>query len=264
MTRLVDYDVIAPRYDARFSEHDHSGIEQTLTDLVTPRTDVLDVGCGTGRWLRHVVGLGARAVGLDASRGMLARARAQSAESVLVQGLATRLPFAMRSFDTLYAVNVLHHVQDVRAFLSEAFRVLRPGGRILSIGLDPARGEDEWYVYDFFPGTRERDAARYARTEDLRELMLDLGFVDAETFVAQQWDEEIEARTFIGRGGASQTMCSQLALLTSAEHEAGLRRIQSEVSAARSRREPFMLTGRLKLFATCASVPGAEQSGSLR
>jgi hypothetical protein len=37
------------------------------------------------------------------------------------------------------------------SFLDEARRVLRSGGRLMTIGLDPHLGIDRWYIYDYFP-----------------------------------------------------------------------------------------------------------------
>jgi len=54
----------------------------------------------------------------------------------------------------VYSINALHHFDDRSAHFAEARRVLRPGGGILTIGLDPHTGKDRWFIYDFlFPGT---------------------------------------------------------------------------------------------------------------
>ena len=87
---------------------------------------VLDLGCGKGRFARHLAGLGSDVVGVDLSPAMLGAAvgldRAKAS--------ARRLPFADGTFDAVVAVEVLEHVGDVRPVLREARRVLRPGGRL--------------------------------------------------------------------------------------------------------------------------------------
>jgi ubiquinone/menaquinone biosynthesis C-methylase UbiE len=45
--------------------------------------------------------------------------------------------------------------------VDEVRRVLRPGGRLMSIGLDPHEKRDRWFVYDFFPETLELDLNRF-------------------------------------------------------------------------------------------------------
>src|SRR5271169_987204 len=65
---------------------------------------VLDVGCGTGRWLRRYSERGLRPVGVDATEGMLQRAAASGLKCPLVVGLAQSLPFADGAFDLVSAV----------------------------------------------------------------------------------------------------------------------------------------------------------------
>jgi SAM-dependent methyltransferase len=95
-------------------------------------TDALEVGCGTGLFLRATADAGAQVTGLDVSPDLLAIARQRTAglQNVrLVSGDAEHLPFADASFDAVYGSSVLHHV-DLARTLSEVFRVLRPGGRV--------------------------------------------------------------------------------------------------------------------------------------
>jgi ubiquinone/menaquinone biosynthesis C-methylase UbiE len=99
-----DYDTIASTYDRRYLENDYSGIEKALIAFVGQNpARVLEVGCGTGHWLRLLSEEGIRVAGLDASIGMLARAQAQTPRTALVHGLAQHLPWATESFDLFFA-----------------------------------------------------------------------------------------------------------------------------------------------------------------
>lgn len=98
-----------------------------------PGCRALEYGCGTGVFLQRVAGSGARLTGLDLSPDLLARARARLVchDNVrLARGNAESLPFPDATFDTVYGCSVLHHLELAPA-LGEAWRVLRPGGRLV-------------------------------------------------------------------------------------------------------------------------------------
>jgi arsenite methyltransferase len=100
-------------------------------------TVVLDVGCGAGTDLllaaRHV-GPAGRAIGVDMTESMRARASAGAAECGLAHvevrdSDATRLPVADSSVDVVISNGVLNLVPDKFRAIGEIARVLRPGGR---------------------------------------------------------------------------------------------------------------------------------------
>lgn len=108
-------------YDERFGiVHDEASarkaqqeVEELLGETLPPAAVVLDVGCGTG-WF--AAGLGrarpdVTVVGLDLSAGMLGKAT-EAGATRLVQGDATRLPFADSSIDVVVGRGVLHHLPD--------------------------------------------------------------------------------------------------------------------------------------------------------
>ena len=90
---------------------------------------VLDLGCGDGR-LTAELGA-ARVTGADVSEVALARARRRlpGAELALLRP-DEPLPFEDSSFDLVLCAETLEHVRDVQLLLSEARRVLRPGGML--------------------------------------------------------------------------------------------------------------------------------------
>lgn len=92
---------------------------------------LLDLGCGKGRFATALERMGAKVVGLDRSRGMLACSSLE--DRVLASAL--RLPFPDNGFDAVYAVEVLQHLPPGRleTCIREAARTLRPGGRFIVV-----------------------------------------------------------------------------------------------------------------------------------
>jgi demethylmenaquinone methyltransferase/2-methoxy-6-polyprenyl-1,4-benzoquinol methylase len=88
---------------------------------------VLDLAAGTGDLCRDLGAAGHRPVGVDLSFGMLAHART---DAPLVQADALRLPFPDASVDGVVSGFALRNFVDLAAFLGEAARVVRVGGRI--------------------------------------------------------------------------------------------------------------------------------------
>jgi MPBQ/MSBQ methyltransferase len=72
-------------------------------------------------------------VGLDASKEQVQRAQSLAARDsgiCFVQGRADAMPFATARFSAVYSVEAAQHFPSLSPFLEEAFRVLKPGGRI--------------------------------------------------------------------------------------------------------------------------------------
>ncbi|THG31697.1 class I SAM-dependent methyltransferase [Naasia lichenicola] len=91
---------------------------------------VLDVGCGSGEFLRFAASLGARVSGVDPAVGMLELARRAAPDADLSAAGWESLPFDDGSIDVVVAINALQFADDLDAALAEVERVLRPGGRI--------------------------------------------------------------------------------------------------------------------------------------
>ena len=103
--------------------------------------EVLDLGCGTGRHTVWMAAAGARVTAVDFSEGMLAKARVKpGSETVrfVVHNLHAPLPFPDASFDLAVSGLVLEHLRELSAVFREAYRVLRPNGRVVVSAMHPA------------------------------------------------------------------------------------------------------------------------------
>jgi len=106
---------------------------------INPGESVLDIGCGTGvdsLVAAHLVGPTGKVVGLDLTAEMINRARMHLSQvglaNVVFQvGEAESLPFEDNEFEVIISNGVLNLVVDKVKALSEVFRVLKPGGRLL-------------------------------------------------------------------------------------------------------------------------------------
>jgi SAM-dependent methyltransferase len=254
MTQRVDYDHVAAVYESRYQRNTYTGVEQALDAFVegslAARLRVLEIGSGTGHWVRRLRQSQLIAFGLDPAAGMLEIAR-DSLPGCLIRARAEALPCISASCDRLFCVNALHHVSDPAGFFVEARRVLRSGGGLLTAGLDPHNGQDQWWVYDYFPEALTQDRKRYLPTGRIRELMETAGFSRCETRMIQHLPREMTVSEARSAGFLARTSTSQLMVITDAEYEAGLRRIDAAETTGEASK---ILRSDLRLYATIGWV----------
>ena len=131
--------------------------------------DLLDIGTGGGRMLRLLGDEADRAVGIDISRDMLMLARTNLHDAgldhlMVRHGNMYQLRFEDGSFDTVTIDQVLFQAEEPGQVLSEASRVMRPGGRLLLVEFltDRNRGLFERGAEDVTVIDEERLARWYA------------------------------------------------------------------------------------------------------
>jgi len=132
MKRVEPFEEHAKEYDVWFDENELvylSELEAVRSMLPVDGTGI-EIGVGTGRFAAP---LGIK-LGLEPSKSMASLARQRGIE--VVEGEAEALPFEDGSFDFVLMVTVICFLNDVGKALSEAYRVLKPGGCIVIAFID--------------------------------------------------------------------------------------------------------------------------------
>jgi ubiquinone/menaquinone biosynthesis C-methylase UbiE len=226
--RAPDFGPLAESYD-RLRPTDANWRE--LFDLLVAEGDlagrrVLDVGCGTGQVARALTDLGARVWGIDPSAEMLARARATAPRAAFKEGRGEALPFKDRWFERGVFRLVLHLVDRSRA-LSEARRVLVPGGRVVAATFAPEHFEWYW-LNELFPAVLEIDRRRFPAPAELTRELEEAGFGGIRSRALRQQGR-------IAREEALERIrgrfISTLRLLDGDDYAAGLERAERELPA---------------------------------
>lgn len=135
------FDNVAQEYDSWYKtaigELVHELELEIILELLNPNPGqkVLDFGCGTGHYSIELARKGLEVTGLDLSEEMLSYARYKSSQMGIdinwVVGDAQNLDFADNSFDAAVSVTALEFFPDPSRALREAYRVLKPGGRMV-------------------------------------------------------------------------------------------------------------------------------------
>jgi SAM-dependent methyltransferase len=102
---------------------------------------ILDGGCGTGEWTVHLARLGYEAVGLDLSRETVAALARLFPEAAFAVRDIRETGFDDASFDAYFSWGVFEHFEEgMGRCVAEAYRILKPGGRLLvSVPFDNLR-----------------------------------------------------------------------------------------------------------------------------
>ena len=163
--------------------------------------DVLDVGCGTGRWLWKLETLGpASLTGIDYSVAMLERARKKvRATTKLHKGDCLNLPGENNSRTFVLASFVLSYLADLHAFARECARIIRTGGWLLVSDMHPATAAERNWKRSFPINDTNIEIAAYSRSlHEIISTFRQYGF-DVETRVEPSFGVP-ERRTFESAG----------------------------------------------------------------
>jgi ubiquinone/menaquinone biosynthesis C-methylase UbiE len=122
---------VAEDYPATFAQATQGFVDPLLDAVAAmPGGRLLDLACGPGIVTAAAANRGADASGVDFSPAMLSVARAANPNLQFHEGDAEAMPLPDAAFDAVVSNFGIHHVPRPERALAEAFRVLRPGGRL--------------------------------------------------------------------------------------------------------------------------------------
>ena len=172
MPKTIPFETHHRRYDDWFVRH----VAAYHSELLAVRALLpwhgmgLSIGVGTGRFAAP---LGVQ-VGIDPAHEVLDYAANRGISTV--QAIAEALPFSHSRFDYALSVTTICFVDDVNAMLSEAYRVLKPGGELVIGFIDRNSDLGQHYLAHQAENVFYRDAAFYSANE-VEQLLLDTGFM---------------------------------------------------------------------------------------
>jgi SAM-dependent methyltransferase len=155
---------------------------------ITPTDVVLEIGCGAARVGVHLAGRCGQWIGSDVSRNMLAHAKqalagAPNARLALLDGTGLT-GIADASVDVVYSSTVFMHIDewDRYRYCREAYRVLKPGGRVY-VDNHSLLSPQGWAVFEQLsllpPLERPPHISKASTPQELEAYITHAGFVDA-------------------------------------------------------------------------------------
>jgi len=173
MPKTEPFEIYHHRYDDWFVRH----VTAYQSELLAVRAMLpwhglgLAIGVGTGRFASP---LGVQ-VGIDPAREVLNYAANRGISTV--QAIAEALPFSDNSFDYALSVTTICFVDDATAMLSEAYRVLKPGGQLVIGFIDRTSKLGQQYLAHQAENVFYRDATFFS-ANDVEQLLINTGFIE--------------------------------------------------------------------------------------
>jgi ubiquinone/menaquinone biosynthesis C-methylase UbiE len=226
----TDYGKIANTYNKRYKSNSLSNIEIELIRIISENNykNILEAGCGTGRWINSLDQKKLTVFGLDFSFDMLKISKHDKTKLSILNADADFIPFKDDFFDLIFCVNAIHHFPDKKKFIEESKRILANNGMLAVFGVDPYIDKD-WYVYKYFDGVYDNDLKRFPSKERFKNLVSQNGFErvkikTVEKVSGKRVGQDIFNDPFLDKHGNSQ-----LANLTEDEYQKGIEKIKTQI-----------------------------------
>jgi SAM-dependent methyltransferase len=189
------YDTLAREYAKRiYGELKDKPFDRGVLDRFAGRVNssgpVCDLGCGPAHVARYLRDRGLSVFGLDISSGMLAEARRLNPDLPFVQGNMSLMGIKSETLGGIAAFYSIIHIErdKVRGALSEMWRVLRRGGRLVlafHLGIEVLRPAELWgHTVDFW--------ATLFTTPEMLDYVKRAGFQVEESSERDPYPEDVE------------------------------------------------------------------------
>lgn len=239
---MIDYDEIASNYSKHRDIH-----PKVLEDLVSSGnigkdSNVLEVGCGTGNYIIAINrAVGASSYGVDPSKKMLKKAKERTEKVVFKEGKGENLDFE-NSFDLIFSVDVIHHMDSPSQYFEETYEALKKDGKICTVT------DSEWIIRnrmplsEYFPETIEADLGRYPKIDELKTQMARAGFTEIRGSIVEYSKEITDLKAY------RKKTFSVLYLITDKAHKKGINSMEEDLREGPIRRisRYFLLWGTKK------------------
>ncbi|MEU4288284.1 methyltransferase domain-containing protein [Kribbella sp. NPDC026596] len=183
----------------------------------------VDVACGAGHAVAELAAKGLKVTGVDTDPEAIDAARGRAPGAMFHVARSDDLPLEDESVDGYRAVRLFHLLEDAGPTVAEAWRVLRPGGRIVLGGQDYGfllvDSADQDLTDVILLGLESRSVSpRAARS--LRDVLLDTGFRDVEVVV--HTEVVTDHRLMAGQLEGAAAAAVEKALITQEDADAWL------------------------------------------
>lgn len=181
----------ARTYAGRAVDPDWQAAMRGIVDPAGRR--VADIGCGGGLYSLAWAGMGAAEVaGVDFSAAMVGTARRAAAGAPRIavrQGTAEATGLPDEAFDIVFQRALIHHLDDPSPAFAEAWRILRPGGRLVvqdrtlqDVAVPGSAEHIRGWLFEIFPRLLGIEAARRPEGGAVLAAMAAAGFGDGRSF----------------------------------------------------------------------------------
>ena len=149
---------------------------------LTKRSRVLDVACGPGIVVEALAPGAGEVIGCDITPEMLEKARERCTKAGLdntrfTPGRAEALPFPEAAFDVVVSRSAVHHFPDPPAAFREMARVVKPGGRVITVDVQSSESSEDAALHNALEILRDPSHIRMLPKSQLHRALADAGLV---------------------------------------------------------------------------------------
>lgn len=125
---------VAKEYDAYYQTETGKKVNEIEESIISgllkkiPRSEMLELGCGTGHWTNFFTNKGFNVTAMDISDEMLKLAKHKNIKADFIKSDSQDIPFPDNSFSVVSSITMLEFVENQEKVLKEIYRVLKPGG----------------------------------------------------------------------------------------------------------------------------------------